>query len=181
MTTILISSKETSSHKLFLSLKRCSGLLRPNHRKVRLNQYLAHLAFIPALFSGSIGWWLAALIVFYLIHGIGSGCGAHRYFSHHSFQASRWAEVLMATLFTLASSGSVIGYVLIHHKHHKNSDKEGDPHDPFQMGTLKTWLGILDKKFLTIDPRAYMRLRSDPLLRNLHDYYFLVIFSVIIP
>ena len=122
-------------------------------------------------------WWIAALFAFYLMHGIGSGCGAHRYFTHRSFRASAWAETVMAFLFTLASSGSVIGYVLIHHKHHKNPDREGDPHNPNQMGPLKTWLGILDKRFLTIDPRAYMRLRSDRLLRFLHDYYFAVILS----
>jgi fatty-acid desaturase len=134
--------------------------LRPNHVKVRFNQYLAQLFIIPAIFIGSGGWWLSTLVVFYFMHGIGSGIGAHRYFTHKSFTAPTWARVFMAYCFTIASTGSVIGYVLIHLKHHRTPDADGDPHDPTRMGALKTWFGILDKKFLTVDPRAYMRLRA---------------------
>jgi stearoyl-CoA desaturase (Delta-9 desaturase) len=154
--------------------------LRPNHFRVRANQYLAHTALIPAYFLGTPLWWIACFITFYFFHGIGSGCGAHRFFTHKSFKAPRWSQTLMACLFTLSSSGSVIGYVLIHTKHHRTPDAEGDPHDPTRMGALKTWLGILDKNHLTVDPRAYMRLRHDPLLRLLHDYYFLFIASYLL-
>lgn len=150
-------------------------IFRPNHRKVRANQYLAHLAIIPAVMIGSLNWFIFSVLVFYIFHGVGSGCGAHRYFTHKSFKAKKWAEAIMAFFFTLASSGSVIGYVLIHNKHHRNSDAEGDPHNPRVSGYLKTWLGILDKQNLTVDPRAYMRLRTNSVLRVLHDYYFLFI------
>ena len=156
------------------------NFLRPNHTRVRWNQYIAHLGIIPAYFLGSLNWWVVGLFAFYAMHGIGSGCGAHRFYTHKSFKASRWAQIVMACLFTLSSSGSVIGYVLIHLKHHRNPDADGDPHDPSRMGAFKTWLGILDKNHLTVDPRAYMRLRQDPILVLLHDYYFLFIFAYMV-
>jgi stearoyl-CoA desaturase (delta-9 desaturase) len=140
---------------------------------------LAHLALPIAFFIGNAWWWLAALMSFYAMHGIGSGIGAHRYFTHKSFIAPRWAQIIMAFCFTIASTGSVIGYVLIHLKHHRNPDAEGDPHDPSRTGFLKTWFGVLDKNYLTVDPRAYMRLRQDKVLAVMHDYYFLFILSYV--
>lgn len=155
-------------------------LLRPNQFRVRANQYLCHLAVFSAYFLGTSGWWIATLVVFYFMQGIGSGCGAHRFYTHKSFKAPRWSQVLMAALFTLSSSGSVIGYVLIHTKHHRDPDTEADPHDPSRTGSFKTWFGILDRNYLTVDPRAYMRLRQDPMLAFLHDYYFLFILSYVL-
>lgn len=141
---------------------------------------MAHLFLVPAIFIGNLQWWASSLLVFYIMHGIGSGIGAHRYFTHKSFTAPKWAHALMAYCFTIASAGSVIGYVLIHIKHHRTPDSDGDPHDPSRTGAIKTWFGILDKNYLTVDPRSYMRLRQDKILVLMHDYYFLFIFSYLL-
>lgn len=154
-------------------------IFHPTHKRVRINQLICHLALVPAFFFGSLNWWLCALLFYYIFHGIGSACGAHRYFTHKSFEASAFSKWLMGICFTLASSGSVIGYVLVHRKHHMFSDSEKDPHDPSRTGRLLTWLGFLNKDNLRFEPKRYLELRKDPTLRILHDYYFAVILAYV--
>jgi stearoyl-CoA desaturase (delta-9 desaturase) len=67
---------------------------------------------------------------FYLFTGFGVTVGFHRYFTHQSFETTRWLRGLFAIAGSMAVQGPVITWVADHRRHHAFSDKEGDPHSP---------------------------------------------------
>lgn len=73
--------------------------------------------------------------VLYLLTGHGITIGYHRLFAHRSFVANRPLKVALAALGSMAVEGSVIGWVSAHRRHHRFSDREGDPHSPHGNGT----------------------------------------------
>jgi len=74
-------------------------------------------------------------VVFYAISGLGISMGFHRYFTHGSFKATRGFKIALAVAGTLAIEGPLLTWVADHRRHHKYSDKEGDPHSPWRYGT----------------------------------------------
>jgi stearoyl-CoA desaturase (delta-9 desaturase) len=146
----------------------------PTHTRVKRLQWFLHLAIIPALYFGTLQLWLMALCMFWVVHGLGSGIGAHRYFTHHSFKTSRIWEIIMSFFFTVSCTGSTVGYVLMHTKHHTHSDKEDDPHSPHQH-FVKTWWGLYDQEKLRFGHKLYSRLMKHDIMRFFHNYYFAII------
>src|SRR6202451_2026305 len=98
---------------------------------------LAVLAAIPLAWNlGWLGWHdVVIALVFYVISGMGISMGFHRYFTHSSFKANRGLKIAMAIAGRLAIEGEVLVWVADHRRHHKYSDKEGDPHSPWRFGT----------------------------------------------
>src|SRR5277367_3151161 len=98
---------------------------------------LAVLAAIPLAWNlGWLGWHdVVIALVFYVISGMGITMGFHRYFTHSSFKAVRGLKIAMAVAGSLAIEGEVLVWVADHRRHHKYSDKEGDPHSPWRFGT----------------------------------------------
>lgn len=72
----------------------------------------------------------AIALGFYVFTGLGITIGFHRYFTHQSFETSRFMRALFAVAGSMAVQGSVIKWVADHRRHHAFSDKEGDPHSP---------------------------------------------------
>jgi len=70
----------------------------------------------------------------YFVSGHGVTIGFHRYFTHRAFRAKRWLRVLLAVAGSMAIQGPVIQWVADHRKHHRFSDREGDPHSPWRYG-----------------------------------------------
>lgn len=159
-----------------MNLSKVKGHLRPTHTKVRFVQYSCHAVLLAGL-GWYFDWKLLALGfgLCLLIHGLGSGCGVHRYWSHQSYKTSPFFEWIMGILFTLSSMGSVIGYVIVHRNHHANSDNEKDPHNPYNGSVFWAWLGFFDRNNLKLNPKMYLKLMKDPKLAVLHNYYFLII------
>jgi len=97
--------------------------------------FLAVLAAVPLAWGWGLGWSdLAILFVFYAVSGLGITVGYHRYFTHGSFKANRPLRVTLALAGSLALEMGVIDWVATHRRHHKFSDKEGDPHSPWRFG-----------------------------------------------
>jgi stearoyl-CoA desaturase (delta-9 desaturase) len=96
---------------------------------------LAVLAAAPLAWGWGLGWHDIAIGgVFYVISGMGISMGFHRYFTHMSFKASTPLRVAMAIAGSLALEGEVLVWVADHRRHHKYSDREGDPHSPWRFG-----------------------------------------------
>lgn len=149
-------------------------VLAPTHKKVKTIQWFLHLSILPAIYFSTWQYWLIAITMFWLVHGLGSGIGAHRYYTHRTFKVNKLWEVIMSFFFTISTTGSTIGYVLMHLKHHAHSDKENDPHSP-KHGFWKTWWGIYDESKLSFGHKTYIRLMSDPIMQFFHNYYFAII------
>jgi stearoyl-CoA desaturase (Delta-9 desaturase) len=97
---------------------------------------LALVAAIPLAWGWGLGWHdIVIAVVFYLISGLGISMGFHRYFTHSSFKAATGLRVALAIAGSLAIEGPVLTWVADHRRHHKYSDREGDPHSPWRFGT----------------------------------------------
>jgi len=97
---------------------------------------LAVVAAVPFAWGWGLGWSdLAIMLVFYYLSGLGVTVGYHRHFTHGSFKAKRPLRIGMAIAGALSVEMSVIDWVAVHRRHHKYSDKEGDPHSPWRFGS----------------------------------------------
>jgi stearoyl-CoA desaturase (delta-9 desaturase) len=97
--------------------------------------FVALIAAIPLLWGWGLGWHDVILaLIFYWGSGLGVTVGFHRYFTHGSFKAKRGLRVALAIAGSLAIEGPVITWVSDHRRHHKYSDREGDPHSPWRYG-----------------------------------------------
>jgi stearoyl-CoA desaturase (Delta-9 desaturase) len=98
--------------------------------------FVALLAAMPV--AGVLGWisWLDVGLAagMYVISGHGVTVGYHRYFTHGSFKANRPLRVALALAGSLAVEGDVNTWVADHRRHHRFSDREGDPHSPWRYG-----------------------------------------------
>jgi stearoyl-CoA desaturase (delta-9 desaturase) len=97
---------------------------------------LALLAAIPVAWVwGLLNWQTIVIgIVFYLFSGLGIAMGFHRYFTHGSFKSKRAFKIALGIAGSMAIEGPILDWVSDHRRHHKYSDKEGDPHSPWRFG-----------------------------------------------
>ncbi|HEV2373726.1 MAG TPA: acyl-CoA desaturase [Streptosporangiaceae bacterium] len=97
---------------------------------------LALAAAVPLAWGwGLLGWHDIVIAgVFYVVSGMGISMGFHRHFTHISFKANKPLRIAMAIAGSLAIEGPVLHWVADHRRHHKYSDREGDPHSPWRFG-----------------------------------------------
>ena len=96
---------------------------------------LAVLAAIPLAWGWGLGWHDIVIgAAFYVVAGYGVTMGFHRHFTHCSFKANKPLRAALALAGSLAIEGPVLVWVADHRRHHKYSDKEGDPHSPWRFG-----------------------------------------------
>ncbi|WP_413774893.1 acyl-CoA desaturase [Actinocorallia sp. A-T 12471] len=97
--------------------------------------FLALLAAVPLAWGSFLGWTdVVIAAVFYFLSAGGITVGYHRYFTHGSFKVGRPMRIALAICGGLAIEGPVLNWVADHRRHHKFSDKEGDPHSPWKYG-----------------------------------------------
>ena len=98
--------------------------------------FLALIAAVPLAWGWGLGWHdIVLALAFYYISGLGVSVGLHRYFTHGSFKATRGFKIALAIAGSLAIENPVLTWVADHRRHHKYSDKDGDPHSPWRFGT----------------------------------------------
>ena len=93
--------------------------------------------------GGTLYWHdLVVLAITYTLTGLGITVGYHRLFTHRSFKTTRAVRALLAVFGSMAVEGPVIEWVSTHRKHHRFSDRPGDPHSP-HAETAPGWRGAL--------------------------------------
>ncbi|HET6873530.1 MAG TPA: acyl-CoA desaturase [Acidimicrobiales bacterium] len=98
--------------------------------------FAAIVGAIPLAWGWGVSWRdLVIAGVLYAVSGLGVTVGFHRYLTHRSFQARRPVRIALALAGSLALQSSAIQWVADHRKHHRFSDKDGDPHSPWRYGT----------------------------------------------
>jgi stearoyl-CoA desaturase (Delta-9 desaturase) len=103
---------------------------------------LALLAAIPLAWGWGLGWHdVIIAVAFYYFTGLGISIGFHRYFTHRSFKAKQGLRIVLAIAGSMAIEGPVLTWVADHRRHHKYSDREGDPHSPWRFGN--DWRALL--------------------------------------
>src|SRR6266545_535932 len=96
-----------------------------------------------------------ALALFIIVPFLAVAAGYHRLFTHKSFKPNRATKIGLAVAGSMAIQGPVVRWVADHRKHHKFSDRDGDPHSPWKYGTN---LRALTKGFF----HAHMMWLFDP-------------------
>jgi stearoyl-CoA desaturase (Delta-9 desaturase) len=97
--------------------------------------FLAVLAAVPIAWGGWLGWSdVVIAVVMYTLTGLGITAGFHRLFTHKAFKPNRGVKIALAIAGSLAIEGPLIRWVADHRKHHKFSDRDGDPHSPWRYG-----------------------------------------------
>ncbi len=154
---------------------------------------LALIAAIPVAWAwGFLGWHDAIIaLVFYWVSGLGITVGFHRYFTHGSFKAKTALRVALAVCGTLAIEGPVFNWVADHRRHHKYSDKEGDPHSPWRYGDdwkalskglVFAHVGWLFDPNKTSKEKFIPDLLADARVRRVHQLFpALVLTSLLLP
>lgn len=107
---------------------------------------------------------LAVCALLYLFTGFGVTAGAHRLFTHRSYEPAPWLRDVLVVAFTLSAQGSLHRWVRDHHIHHSHVDRDGDPHSPTD-GLLHAHLCWLWGK----PPRSEARALYERWCRGLDD------------
>ncbi|HEX3803621.1 MAG TPA: fatty acid desaturase [Solirubrobacteraceae bacterium] len=79
-------------------------------------------------------------LLLYVLTGLGVTVGFHRLLTHRAFKSGRVTRAVLAILGSAAIEGPVISWVADHRKHHRFSDRAGDPHSP-HVGRDHRWSG----------------------------------------
>jgi len=96
---------------------------------------LALIAAIPLAWGWGLGWHdVIIAAAFNVVTGLGISMGFHRYFTHSSFKAKPGLRIALAIAGSLALEKPILEWVADHRRHHKYSDREGDPHSPWRFG-----------------------------------------------
>jgi stearoyl-CoA desaturase (delta-9 desaturase) len=78
--------------------------------------------------NNSLGPWITALVLYWLA-GLAITMGYHRYFSHRSFDCSKWIEFVLLLLGAMGLENSALKWSSDHRKHHSFTDTEQDPYN----------------------------------------------------
>ena len=137
---------------------------------------ILHLSCLLVL---QVGWSWTAVTVAAAAYGVrmfAITAFYHRYFSHRSFQTSRFVQFLFALVGSTAVQRGPIWWASHHRAHHKHSDMEEDVHSPKKDGFWWSHVGW-------ILCRGNFRPRLDlvPDLTRYPELRFLDRFDVIVP
>jgi len=154
--------------------------------------FVAFLAAIPVAWGGWLGW--SDVVITMTMYGLtlhGVTVGYHRLFTHKSFKPNRAVKVVLAVLGSMAIEGPVIRWVADHRKHHRFSDREGDPHSPWRFGTslvgltkgfLWAHMGwLFDAEQTPIDKYAPDLAKDRDLVRISRMFWMWVLVSILLP
>ncbi len=154
--------------------------------------FLAVIAAVPFAWGWGLTWRdVVIALAMYMLTGHGISIGFHRYFTHGSFKATRPMRAVLAVLGSAAVEGPVIRWVADHRRHHKFSDKDGDPHSPWRYGTTVSALAkglawahmgwMFDKERTPQDKYAPDLLRDPMIVRISMNFLLITAVSLLLP
>lgn len=119
---------------------------------------------------------LALLSASYLLTGFGITAGFHRLLTHRAFSCGPLLRATLAVAGSLALQGPVARWVADHRRHHRSSDRRGDPHSPHLKGSSLAGLWHAHCSWLFDHERTRLRrfvpdLLADPLIRRIDQLY----------
>jgi stearoyl-CoA desaturase (Delta-9 desaturase) len=139
---------------------------------------LGLLGFAVWLAWGGVLHWqdLVVLAIVYVLTGAGITVGFHRLFTHRSFKTGRLLRATFAMLGSAAVEGPLIEWVSTHRKHHRFTDRPGDPHSPHVghgdgwrgavRGLVHAHVGWMYRRGEYASPQRYAKdLLADPVMR----------------
>jgi stearoyl-CoA desaturase (delta-9 desaturase) len=156
-------------------------------------QVLSILSLAAVVIGSAVGvWWFwnhgitwfepLLLLAMTFATGLGITLGYHRLFSHRAFVARPGLTIALGILGAMSMQGPIAGWASVHRKHHRYSDRPGDPHSPRPIGDgiggalrgfIQGHVGwvVSDAYGIFVD---YVRdLRRDPVVTWIDRWYWL--------
>ena len=136
--------------------------------------FALHAAALGAVCTGVSPTALGICLLTYTIRMFGITAGYHRYFSHRTFQTTRWFQFVLAWLGSSALQKGVLWWAAHHRAHHAHSDTAEDPHSPVVDGFWWSHMGwFLANDFDRTEYRLIPDLARFPELRFLNRWHAL--------
>jgi stearoyl-CoA desaturase (delta-9 desaturase) len=132
-----------------------------------------HLGCIGVLWVGVSWTAVGVCLALYVIRMFAITGVYHRYFSHRSYQTSRWFQFVLAFLGTTSAQKGPIWWASHHRHHHQHSDTEEDIHPPRLYGMWWAHVGwVLSTQFIETRCELVKDLMKFPELRLLERLHF---------
>lgn len=127
---------------MVMTAARSSRVLKPNARLLRWRfVHSALIAVAPAVALFYCAAWpgvarpspkcLALAFGLWFVSGLGITVGYHRLFAHRAYETSRIVKAVLAAAGGMALQGPIFYWAALHRRHHELSDRDGDPHSPW--------------------------------------------------
>jgi stearoyl-CoA desaturase (delta-9 desaturase) len=142
---------------------------------------LVHLGCLGALFVGWSPIIPAVFVVSYVPRAFGITVFFHRGLAHRAFRAPRWVWALGAFFATAAAQRGPLWWVAHHRRHHRYTDRLGDPHSPVVDGMLRShvlWIFEPDNQKTDLKEVADLNERWE--LRMLDRWHYAVSGSLLL-
>ena len=142
---------------------------------VRVATILAHIGVVYSLFTFTWPLFLWGILLAFIV-SVFMDVGYHRFYSHRAFKASKLFEMLTVIFTIPAAIGSPMAWAALHRYHHKHSDKEEDPHSPYNI-SLSQMLS-LDYDYSKFERTMFLTkdFLKEKWHRTLHIHYFDLVF-----
>jgi stearoyl-CoA desaturase (delta-9 desaturase) len=144
-----------------------------DNKKLILLTIISHACLLLVFFAGTFLQIISTISVSIAITLFASTVTYHRLLSHRSWKAPRWFEIFGSVLGVFSFTGSTISRTAVHRMHHAFVDTEKDPHSPKHVGRLFVYFPVKNNN--NISPKLVSDLLRDPLHKNIHKYYLLIV------
>jgi stearoyl-CoA desaturase (Delta-9 desaturase) len=164
---------QTAAVRRFTAIEHVSNLLF-----VAMHASVAFAVVVPLSSRG-----LALALGGYALRMCAITAGYHRYFAHRSYRTSRAFQFVLAVLGSTCMQNGPLWWASIHRRHHKYSDRPGDPHSPVLRGLWYAHIGWAFDRTLP-EPRDSSNIQDltrYPELRwvDRHDWLPLMAFGLV--
>ena len=107
-----------------------------------------HLGCLLVIFVGFSWTAFAVCLALYVLRMFAITAGYHRYFSHRTYQATRWFQFLIGFIGASSAQNGPIWWASHHRSHHQHSDTELDVHSAKLKGLWWSHVGwVLSDQF----------------------------------
>jgi stearoyl-CoA desaturase (Delta-9 desaturase) len=144
-------------------------------RKFLALTIFSHVSLMYVLISLPVLHLLCVITIAILILLFSSVPVYHRFLSHRSWNCPRWYEIFASIFGVFGFTGSTISRTVTHRQHHAFADTDKDPHSPLFSPWYKIYFPFFNQK--RINSNLAKDLISDPLHRNIHKFYLLIILT----
>ena len=110
----------------------------------------------------------------------------HRYFAHAAFRTSRALQLVLGIGGCLAFQGDPLWWGVIHERHHKHCDVDGDPHSSARQGVLYAVVGWMANPCnYRLQPADYATLDAAVCTAEMHAQHYAgyaaMVYCVLLP
>ncbi len=135
---------------------------------------LYHLSAVELLIGFIIGW---------IGFGVGISTVLHRYVSHKSFEfKNRFYKTISYIIAFMSGMGDPIHWALIHRRHHRFADRDGDTQSPLLIGKFRCFISQFDIPFDRYSEMHYTQLAADKFnyFFTRYQLWLLILYPIVI-